>query len=43
MKTTFHPANERGHNDIGWLKANFSFSFGPYYNPEKVHFGALRV
>lgn len=43
MKTVFHPANERGHNDIGWLKANFSFSFGPYYNPAKVHFGALRV
>src|SRR6195952_706652 len=43
MKKTFHPANERGHNDIGWLKANFSFSFGPYYNPEKVQFGVLRV
>jgi quercetin 2,3-dioxygenase len=43
MKKTIHPANERGHNDIGWLKANFSFSFGPYYNPAKVHFGALRV
>jgi|SRR3569833_215602 len=43
MKKVLHPANERGHNDIGWLKANFSFSFGPYYNPEKVHFGALRV
>ncbi len=43
MKTIFYPANERGTNDIGWLKAKFSFSFGPYYNPEKVHFGALRV
>ncbi len=43
MKKTIHPANERGHNDIGWLKANFSFSFGPYYNPSRVHFGALRV
>ena len=43
MKKVLHPASERGHNDIGWLKANFSFSFGPYYNPEKVHFGALRV
>lgn len=43
MKKVFHPANERGHNDIGWLKANFSFSFGPYYNPAKVHFGVLRV
>ncbi|MHB8206125.1 pirin family protein [Mucilaginibacter sp.] len=43
MKSIYYPANERGHNDIGWLKANFSFSFGPYYNPEKVQFGALRV
>ena len=43
MKTIYYPANERGHNDIGWLRANFSFSFGSYYNPEKVHFGVLRV
>ncbi len=43
MQTVFHPASERGTNDIGWLKANFSFSFGPYYNPEKIRFGALRV
>lgn len=43
MKKVFHPANERGHSDLGWLKSNFSFSFGPWYNPEKVHFGTLRV
>ncbi|SDE74743.1 hypothetical protein SAMN05216464_10938 [Mucilaginibacter pineti] len=43
MKTIFYPENERGKNNIGWLKANFSFSFGPYYNPDKIHFGALRV
>ncbi|MCD8741506.1 pirin family protein [Mucilaginibacter roseus] len=43
MEKIFHPANQRGYNDIGWLKANFSFSFGPYYDPEKIHFGALRV
>ena len=43
MKSIFYPANERGTNDIGWLKAKFSFSFGPYYHPDKVHFGALRV
>nr|WP_248282253.1 pirin family protein [Mucilaginibacter robiniae] len=43
MKTVFHPANQRGHNDLGWLQANFSFSFGPYYNPERIQFGALRV
>jgi quercetin 2,3-dioxygenase len=43
MKKIFHPANERGQADHGWLKANFSFSFAGYYNPEKMHFGALRV
>jgi redox-sensitive bicupin YhaK (pirin superfamily) len=43
MKQIIYPANERGTNDLGWLKANFSFSFGPYYNPEKISFGALRV
>ncbi|RCH54715.1 pirin family protein [Mucilaginibacter hurinus] len=43
MKKVFHAANKRGHNDLGWLKANFSFSFGSYYDPDKVHFGALRV
>jgi len=43
MKQIFYPAHARGTNDLGWLKANFSFSFGPYYDPEKVHFGALRV
>ena len=43
MKTIFYAANDRGYNDIGWLKANFSFSFGPYYNSEKSNFGALRV
>lgn len=43
MKKVLHPANERGYNDIGWLKANFSFSFAGYYDAAKVHFGALRV
>ena len=43
MKQIFYPANERGTNDLGWLKANFSFSFGPYYDPDKTSFGAIRV
>lgn len=43
MKTVFYPANERGTADHGWLKANFSFSFAGYYDPHKIHFGALRV
>ena len=43
MKTIFHPANTRGHANHGWLDAYHSFSFGHYYNPEKVNFGSLRV
>jgi redox-sensitive bicupin YhaK (pirin superfamily) len=43
MKTVFHAASERGYNDIGWLKANFSFSFGPFFDRNKTNFGALRV
>ena len=43
MTTTLFEANTRGKADFGWLKANFSFSFGNYYNPERVQFGMLRV
>ncbi len=43
MKAIFYSANERGHADHGWLNAHHSFSFGQWYHPEKVHFGALRV
>lgn len=43
MKTTLQRASERGTADHGWLKPNFYFSFAGYYNPEKVHFGLLRV
>jgi redox-sensitive bicupin YhaK (pirin superfamily) len=43
MTNIFHPAPERGHVDFGWLDSYHSFSFGNWYNGEKVHFGALRV
>ena len=43
MKSQFYPAIERGTASFGWLEANFSFSFGSYYNPDKVQFGMLRV
>jgi hypothetical protein len=41
--TVLHKANTRGHADHGWLQANFSFSFGSWYNPDRIQFGALRV
>ncbi|GAA4301770.1 pirin family protein [Aestuariibaculum suncheonense] len=43
MKTIVHKSDSRGYANHGWLQANHSFSFASYYNPEKVHFGALRV
>ena len=42
-KTTLHPATERGHVNFGWLDSHHSFSFGQWYDPNKIHFGALRV
>ena len=43
MQTLIHRAKDRGHADFGWLNSHHSFSFGNYYDPEKIHFGALRV
>lgn len=43
MKTILHKANTRGHANHGWLDSWHSFSFAGYYNPERIHFGALRV
>ena len=43
MQTIIFKATERGKADYGWLKANYYFSFAQYHNPQKVHFGALRV
>jgi len=43
MKKVFHPASSRGTTDFGWLKANYSFSFAKYYNPDSMQFGNLRV
>lgn len=43
MKTIIHRADSRGNADFGWLKSKHSFSFGQYYNPDRIHFGMLRV
>ena len=43
MKTVLHKADTRGHANHGWLNSYHSFSFANYYNPERVHFGVLRV
>lgn len=43
MKTILHSADRRGHVSFGWLDSHHSFSFGNYYEPEKINFGMLRV
>ena len=43
MKSILHKAADRGSADYGWLKPNYYFSFSNYHNPQKVHFGLLRV
>ena len=40
---TRYPYDSLGAADHGWLKARHHFSFGTYHNPERHHFGALRV
>lgn len=37
------PAKERGHITWDWLDTYHSFSFGHFYNPDLMGFGALRV
>ena len=41
--SVLHKADSRGYANLGWLLSRHTFSFANYYNPDRVHFGALRV
>lgn len=43
MNTVLHKANTRGEANHGWLQSKHTFSFANYHNPERMHFGVLRV
>lgn len=43
MKFRLFPAVERGHITWDWLDTYHSFSFGHFYHPDLMGFGALRV
>jgi len=43
MNNVLHRAETRGHANHGWLDSSHTFSFGHYYDPMRVQFGALRV
>lgn len=37
------PSSQRGHVEHGWLDTRHTFSFGNWYNPDRMGFHALRV
>ncbi|WP_294296489.1 pirin family protein [uncultured Chryseobacterium sp.] len=41
--SVLHKADSRGKADHGWLVSHHTFSFANYHNPERMHFGVLRV
>lgn len=38
-----YPYKDLGTADYGWLNAHYHFSFAHYHNPNRIHFGKLRV
>jgi redox-sensitive bicupin YhaK (pirin superfamily) len=43
MSVVVRSAAERGRTQIEWLDSRHTFSFGDYYDPARMGFGALRV
>jgi redox-sensitive bicupin YhaK (pirin superfamily) len=43
MTADYIKAKSRGYVNMDWLKSFHSFSFANYYDPDRMHFGVLRV
>jgi len=43
MSIDVRPFDSLGHAQFGWLDAKHHFSFGHYYDPQRMHVGPLRV
>ncbi len=43
MSPTLYPAASRGATQIGWLDSHHCFSFGNWFDPDRMGIGALRV